>query len=1085
MDQQRFLQQLQIVLDRHQGDVKAATGILQKEFYSKPESLLFLIHIVVSHENAQLKQLAAVEGRSLVSKLWLKTPEAQRPQVRTQLLQSTMHEPASLVRHASSRLISAIANVDLEDAQWPELPQLLLQASTSSRVEERAVGTYILFSVLETMAEGFTEKFNDLFTLFGRTIQDPESAEVRINTMLCLSKIAMALDSDEDATSVATFQELFPSMVKVLQDSIGSGDEDRIMQAFEVFQTVLGCDFQLIAKHFGNLIKLMNQISTNTDMAEDTRVQAISFLMSAVGYRKIRIQGLKLGEQLTLSMMQVATELGDEEDEDDITPARSALGLIDLLAQRLPASQTIVPLLHALPRFSSHQDPSYRRAGILALGMVVEGAPDFISTQVKDIMPIVLRLLDDSDAKVRGAALQAVARLADDVPEDLGKEHEKLMPMLFKNLTAAMQAYQGEEEGPNITIMKSGTSAIDAVVDGMDADDATPYLERLVPLLSKLFKHPDLKIKGLAAGALGSLASTVESAFLPYLEDSMNALQEFATKKESQEELDLRASVTDAMGEMAVAAGPEKFQHYVKPLMQASEEALHLDHSRLKESTYILWGSLAKVYEENFTPFIGGAVAGLFNCLEQDEGADLEVELGNQAKDLLGKEVTIAGKKVKVASVDDDDLPTGENGEIEDVELDEDDDDAWDDLTTVTPVALEKEIAVEVLGDILSNTKSAFLPYFEKTVENILPLCEHNYEGVRKATISTLHRAYATLCQVCEEDGKMEKWKPGLPLQVQPINEVKKLGEVVMTATLAVWAEEDDRQTVSECSRSFSETLKVAGPALISEPGAIEKVVNIVIQIITQQHACQEDLAMEEGDLSEQETTEFDWLVIDSAMDVISGLAVALGPSFGELWKIFEKSVLKYASSSESLERATAVGVLAEVITGMGDAVSSLTGKLLTLLLKRLGDEDAQVKSNAAYAIGRLVEKSNATSETFKAYPTILSKLEGLLGTQEARCMDNAAGCVSRLILKNKDAVPTTDVLPVLVNNVLPLKQDYQENEPVYNMIVQMYKWEDPTIRNLTPQLIPIFQSVMGEPEDQLVDSTRSQLEELVTYLQR
>ena len=248
------------------------------------------------------------------------------------------------------------------------------------------------------------------------------------------------------------------------------------------------------------------------------------------------------------------------------------------------------------------------------------------------------------------------------------------------------------------------------------------------------------------------------------------------------------------------------------------------------------------------------------------------------------------------------------------------------------------------------------------------------------------------------------------------------------------------RQVVTECSRSLSETLKVTGPSLISEPGVIEKVVDIVMQLVTQKHACQEDLALEDEDLSDAETTEFDWLVVDSAMDVISGLAVSLGPSFGELWKIFEKQVLKYASGSEALERATAVGVLAEIITGMGEAVTPLTSKLMTLLLKRLGDEDPQVKSNAAYAIGRLVEKSTADSETVKAYPTILGKLEGLLKTKEARCIDNAAGCVSRLILKNREAVPVEEVLPPLIRDVLPLKQDYQENEPVYKMIVQMCK---------------------------------------------
>jgi hypothetical protein len=72
--------------------------------------------------------------------------------------------------------------------------------------------------------------------------------------------------------------------------------------------------------------------------------------------------------------------------------------------------------------------------------MCVEGAPDFVGTQVPEIMPYLLRLLDDPEFHVRQAALHSTARLADDVPEDFTKAHEKLMPLLFKNMTAAMSA---------------------------------------------------------------------------------------------------------------------------------------------------------------------------------------------------------------------------------------------------------------------------------------------------------------------------------------------------------------------------------------------------------------------------------------------------------------------------------------------------------------------------------------------------------------------------------------------------------------------------------------------------------------------
>lgn len=789
MDQQRFLEQLAIVLDPKKGNVKTATNVLQNEFYKNPQSLLFLIQLIISHDSTELKQLAATQARPLVSKHWTKIPQEQRQHARSQLFSATLVEPSSLVRHASSRLISSIAKIDLDDGEWPELPGMLQQAATSVSAAERAVGVYVLYSILETMGDGFSSKFKELFALFGKTIKDPESLEVRINTMLAISKMALVIDADEDEASIKAFQNMFPAMVAVLKDTIDAGKEEQAMLAFEVFNTLLTAEYQLISQHFQDLVRFMNEIASNTNMSDETRTQAISFLMQCVVYRRLRVQGAKMGEPLTKSMLQIVTEIDDDADDDDITPARSALGLIDTMAQSLPANQVLVPLLDALPQYSKSSNSKHRQAGILALGMAVEGAPDFLSTQLPSILPILFTLLEDSEVTVRQAALQTTARLADDLPEDITKQHEKLMPLLVKNLTAAMGAYKGEEEGPTVDIMKSATSAIDAVVDGMDAQDAVQYLDKLAPLLQRLFKHPDFKIKALAAGALGSLASTVEGPFLPYLRDSMHAMQEYITKKESEDELDLRASCTDSMGEMAVAVGAAEFKDYVQPLMQTSEEALHLEHSRLKESTYILWGSLAKVYEEDFAPFLGGVVQGLFACIDQEE-ADLEVALGDSAKDLLGKEVTIAGQKVKVAAADSDDEP--EDGTIEDVELGDDDDSDWGDLATVTPIALEKEIAIEVIGDVVSNTKTAYLPYFEKTIEKLLPLAEHSYENVRKATISTLHRSYAALYEVSEESGQIQKWKPGLPVQVEPTQDLKKFGELLMTATLNVWTEEDD-----------------------------------------------------------------------------------------------------------------------------------------------------------------------------------------------------------------------------------------------------------------------------------------------------
>ncbi|GAM42478.1 karyopherin [Talaromyces pinophilus] len=1075
MDQQRLLQQLQIILNPSTGDLKEATGVLQKEYYTKPESFLFLLQLATSHDSDDLRQLAAVEARGLVGKFWLKVPADQKPQIREQLLRGTMSSNSELVRHAIARIVSSVAKIDLQDGEWADLPNFLLQAAQSGNKDERAIGVYIFFTILESLGEGFEDKFQDLFTLFSKTIRDPESAEVRINTLLALSKLAIHLDSDEDPAPVKAFQQVFPDMVRVLKDAIDTTDEDRIMQAFEVFQTLLGCDPALMNVHIKDLITFMNEVSANTQLAEDTRTQSISFLMQCVKYRKLKVQGLRVGEQLTRTALHIVTELDDDDDEDEITPARSALGLLDMLAQSLPPSQVVVPLLQALGQYFNNENPDYRRAGILALGMCVEGAPDFISSQFHEIFPVILHLLSDKEPKVRQATLHGVARLADDLAEDVGKEHAKLMPLLVQNLASAMESYKGEESGPTVNIMKAAVSSIDCVVDGLDAKDVIPYQDELVPLLHKLFQHPDFKIKGLTASAIGSLASSAGEAFLPYFEKSMHLMQEYATKKESEDELDLRASIIDAMGEMSAAAGPQHYQPYVEPLMRASEEALHLDHSRLKESTYMLWGSISKVYGEDFKPFLDGVFKGLSACIEQEE-ADLEVELGDAAKDLVGQEVTIGGRKVKVAETSDD-----EDGDIEDIDLDDEDD--WEDFTTVTPLALEKEIAVEVIGDLISHTKGAYLPYFEKTIELVLPLTEHPYEGVRKSTISTLHRAYATLFALAEENGQMPKWQAGLPLKVQLPVEVKKFAEILMTATIKLWGEESDPATVGDLCGNLAENLRYTGPALVADESVLTNVVQQVTDLINKKHPCQQEFA-EDEELQEagDETSEFDWIVIDRALDVVSGLAAALGPDFPQLWKIFEKSILRFVSSSENIERATAVGTLAEVITGMKDAVTPLTGRFLPLLLKRLDDEDPQTKSNAAYATGRLIEATNDAS-IVSQFPTILQKLEPCLQQQVSRLPDNATGCLSRMILKQHDKVPIADVLPAIVS-ILPLKNDYEENEPLYKMIAQLYKWEDPTVRQLTPQLLPVFQAVLSD-DDQLEDDRRKEVMELVSWLNK
>ena len=99
----------------------------------------------------------------------------------------------NLVRHSISRVIAVIAFIEVPQNTWPSLLPFLQQSCTSQQVVHREVGSYILFTVLESIVTGFQEHLSGLFDLFRGLLVDPESAEVRITTVRYLNFLIFQL----------------------------------------------------------------------------------------------------------------------------------------------------------------------------------------------------------------------------------------------------------------------------------------------------------------------------------------------------------------------------------------------------------------------------------------------------------------------------------------------------------------------------------------------------------------------------------------------------------------------------------------------------------------------------------------------------------------------------------------------------------------------------------------------------------------------------------------------------------------------------------------------------------------------------
>lgn len=769
--------------------VKAVTAELQKNFFSKPESLLLLVEIAITHDNGGIRQLAAVQAVRITERHWPKVPADQKGLARQHLLEGVLKEPSAHARRSLSRLIAIIATIDFADDDNQDLVRHIIGLNTKEDVVSRECGSYMVYALLDNDPTRFMDHVNQLFQLFSQTINDTQSKDVCVNTIKSVGALLIVVDPEEDEDSLKAIQSIFPAMVQILKGCIESGDDEHYSDIFEVLQSFLAYEPSLLNAHLQDLVEFMIEIAGNTQIEDDARAQAIAFLSQAVHARRMKIQGMKdVGARLMTTSLRIVTEMDDDlldDDMDEMTPVRSALTLIDQLSSDLPPRQVIVPLLDDFPKLAAHESANYRKAAILSLGNAAEGSPDFISTQLGGILPILVTLLNDSDEGVRHAALIGLIQLADEMAEELSPKHNEIFEALLRNLEASTQK-------TNVSIVRAVCGALNSLgVGNLDQEAAKAYGQKFLPPLGTLLSHEDLSVKAAAAGAIGAIAASMGDGFAPYYKDVLAALAPYVTLKDGDDALSLRSSVCDAMGSIAHAIGAELFQPYVMDLMKASEEALEIDDARLKETSFLLWGELAKIYGEHFKQFLPGVFKGLLDTLELEEE---ELSLDGLVEGASDNDTLIVGgKKLKLKRGGADEEEDEEVGD--DSIVDMDDEDEWDDLedyTGATAIALQQEVAIEVLGDVITESCSLedIKSYLESTLAKLTPLADHSFEGCRKAAISTLWRAYARVWKLLEK----QPWTPGAPKDnPMPDPALTHLGQLVVKATLSGWPDESER----------------------------------------------------------------------------------------------------------------------------------------------------------------------------------------------------------------------------------------------------------------------------------------------------
>lgn len=759
---------------------------------------------LTTRETLQIRQLALVELRKRVqakrSKQWLAQPLQIRQTLKARLLDLCL-ESTDLVRNAAARLIASLARLELNAGTWPELLPWLWQLSSSPSAMHREVAMQTLYMLLDTIILGTTvdepdddadggiarfashgagtsnaektieEHIPQLLQMFRKTIVDPESLAVRVWTVRSIGKVQEYIEAEQH-NEVQIVQELVPGMMGVIHQCLEESEENHLKSCFDIIETLTLAETNILTPHTADVVRFLLTAAANPAYDPDMRIMCLNALLWVVKFKKSKIQALNIAGDIIAALLPIGAEEEPTESDED-APARCAFRVIDTLATSLPPNQVFPPLFDQVRAFSQSPDAGRRKSAISAFGVVIEGCSLYIQPHLDSLWPLITTGLADPDVTVRKASCSALGYLCDMLGEDCARQHATLLP-LISNLIS------------DPATQKSAIIALDCFLENL-GKDIEPYIPQLMDALVQLLDAAPLSLKGAVVGAIGSAAHASKTAFQPYFDASITRILPYLNLTEPGEELELRGVVQDTLGTLAEAVGKDAFRPYFQPLMDAAIKATAVgDNSatHLKESSYIFFAVVSRVYGEEMQPYLPTIMPILLAAVGQSE-IDEEALLG----------LATAGGTAGFDATDAVSAPNGVGGGGDDDDDDDfediDDDESIDSAIfgASTAIALEKEYACDAISEVFAHVKAPFLPYLESSVNALLPSLAHPWhDGIRKSATSTLLGFVATFHQMSQ----LPKWTGSLNPQPLPTNLQQLIG-AIMQPIMDMWVKEDER----------------------------------------------------------------------------------------------------------------------------------------------------------------------------------------------------------------------------------------------------------------------------------------------------
>lgn len=640
------------------------------------------------------------------------------------------------------------------------------------------------------------------------------------------------------------------------------------------------------------------------------------------------------------------------------------------------------------------------------------------------IFQFSLKLTQSTKESERKAGFTAIGVLAEGCNEQLIEIIDKVVPYIIKGL-----------EDKSQSIREISLITVHAFVEHLQPEILN-YSQRFIPYCIKMLNDPSDDVKEKCVFVLDAFCENIGEEILPYLPTAMKVAYELLTKgslRVQEVAISVISTVSNASGVKFLPYSEAILKMMSTLMVQKNTETISL-RARATECVGNIAGAIGKNF--NFKPFILAAIDGL--SIESSDLKEYTYGFFSNMALALGEEFSvylpaIMGHLINSVNAKDSELhkEAGESlvmnviGEDEDEEEEESDIEVdGGNIVVYTSVLDEKASAISTLGVISEMCKDKFDLYLSKTFEAISLNITHFHYNIRREAVGALKFLLTK----------------------------KEIPELISTYGTLL-SEDEDKEAVARMCETISYVCKKFGQVLTKE--ILTKVCGGILDLLNKDAACND---------KNTEHTNHDTVLIDSVSDLIDDLAQCYGQHFEPFYRKMFQILVKYAVNTKSEgDMLMGLGTLGNVANSLKGAISPYIDTMIPVMVESLKRKSFHVKRNAIFCLG--VMCYHAPKEMNQYILQILQQLHPIVKDSSKYppvLVDNTCAALARIIIAHGANLQMLDQVLFGLIELLPLREDYMENEIIFSCILGLLRQNNSSAAKLMVKIMNLFGKVLG-----------------------